>query len=47
MRRQEVPCACDPAFDELKTRIMKGIEETNTSPVVFRWNKFDLGWFLK
>jgi transposase len=29
--------------DELKTRILKGIAEINTSPVVFRWNKFDLG----
>lgn len=29
--------------DELKTRIMKGIDEINASPVVFRWNKFDLG----
>jgi len=29
--------------DELKTRILKGIAEINTSPVVFRWNKFELG----
>ena len=29
--------------DELKTRILKGIAEINASPVVFRWNKFDLG----
>ncbi len=29
--------------DELKTRILKGIAEINDSPVVFRWNKFDLG----
>ena len=29
--------------DELKTRILKGIAEFNASPVVFRWNKFDLG----
>ena len=28
---------------ELKTRILKGIAEINASPVVFRWNKFDLG----
>ncbi len=31
------------SIDELKTRILKGIEEFNASPVVFRWNKFDLG----
>ena len=30
------------SIDELKTRILKGIEEFNSSPVVFRWNKFDL-----
>ena len=29
--------------DELKTRILRGIAEINASPVVFRWNKFDLG----
>ena len=29
--------------DELKTRILKGIAEINDSPMVFRWNKFDLG----
>jgi len=29
--------------DELKTRILKGVAEINASPVVFRWNKFDLG----
>jgi transposase len=29
--------------DDLKQRILKGIEEINASPVVFRWNKFDLG----
>ena len=29
--------------DELKERILKGIAEFNASPVVFRWNKFDLG----
>jgi len=29
--------------DELKERILKGIAEINASPVVFRWNKFDLG----
>jgi len=27
---------------ELKARILKGIDEFNASPVVFRWNKFDL-----
>ena len=31
------------SVDELKARIMKGIDEINASPVVFRWNKFDLG----
>ena len=29
--------------DDLKQRILKGIAEINTAPVVFRWNKFDLG----
>ena len=29
--------------DELKARILTGIAEFNASPVVFRWNKFDLG----
>lgn len=29
--------------DELKERILKGIAEINAAPVVFRWNKFDLG----
>ncbi|MHB0980221.1 MAG: IS630 family transposase [Thermoleophilia bacterium] len=29
--------------EELKARILLGIEEFNASPVVFRWNKFDLG----
>ena len=24
-------------------RILKGIEEINAAPVVFRWNPFDLG----
>lgn len=28
--------------DELKERILKGITEFNSSPVVFRWGKFDL-----
>ena len=31
------------SIEELKTRILKGIDEFNASPVVFRWNKFDLG----
>jgi transposase len=31
------------SLDELKTRILKGVDEFNASPVVFRWNKFDLG----
>ena len=29
------------SINELKTRILLGIEEFNASPV--RWNKFDLG----
>jgi len=29
--------------DELKDRILKGIAEFNAAPVVFQWNKFDLG----
>lgn len=28
--------------EELKERILKGISEINSSPVVFRWKKFDL-----
>ena len=31
------------SIDELKSRILMGIAEINASPVVFRWNKFDLG----
>ena len=31
------------SLDELKTRILKGVDEMNQIPVVFRWNKFDLG----
>jgi transposase len=31
------------SVDELKARILQGIAEINDSPVVFRWNKFDLG----
>ena len=30
------------SVDELKERILKGIAEFNATPVVFRWNKFDL-----
>ena len=29
--------------EELRERILKGIAEINAAPVVFRWNKFDLG----
>lgn len=29
--------------EELKQRILQGVAEINASPVVFRWNKFDLG----
>jgi transposase len=29
--------------EELKQRVLKGIAEINAAPVVFRWNKFDLG----
>jgi transposase len=29
--------------DQLKARILQGIDEINAAPVVFRWNKFDLG----
>jgi transposase len=29
--------------DELRMRILKGIAEFNAAPVVFHWNKFDLG----
>jgi len=31
------------SIDELKLRILKGVDEFNACPVVFRWNKFDLG----
>ena len=31
------------SIDELKVRILKGIDEMNQLPVVFRWNKFDIG----
>ena len=29
--------------DELKMRILQGVDEMNSLPVVFRWNKFDIG----
>ena len=29
--------------DELKVRILQGVDELNATPVVFRWKKFDLG----
>ena len=29
--------------EELKLRILEGVAEINASPVVFRWDKFDLG----
>jgi hypothetical protein len=31
------------SLDELKARIIKGVDEMNHLPVVFRWNKFDIG----
>ena len=31
------------SVDELKSRILKGIDKMNQLPVVFRWNKFDIG----
>ena len=31
------------SVDELKARILAGVAEFNDAPVVFRWNKFDLG----
>ena len=31
------------SVDELKMRILKGVDEMNQLPVVFRWNKFDIG----
>jgi transposase len=31
------------SIDELKVRILKGVDEFNDTPVVFHWNKFDLG----
>ncbi|MFZ1444590.1 MAG: IS630 family transposase, partial [Candidatus Dechloromonas phosphoritropha] len=30
------------SIHELKARILKGIDEMNATPVVFRWKKFDL-----
>ena len=32
-----------PSKEALKQRILQGITEINAAPVVFRWNKFDLG----
>ncbi|MBF6558354.1 MAG: IS630 family transposase [Acidimicrobiales bacterium] len=31
------------SIDELKVRILQGVDEFNDTPVVFHWNKFDLG----
>lgn len=31
------------SIGELKERILKGIEEMNANPVIYRWKKFDLG----
>ncbi len=31
------------SVDELKVRILQGIDEFNEAPIVFHWNKFDLG----
>lgn len=31
------------SLDEPRTRIFKGVDEMNHLPVVFRWNKFDIG----
>lgn len=31
------------SIEELKRRILKGIDEFNEAPVIFKWNKFDLG----
>ncbi len=31
------------SLDEVKARILQGVDEFNEAPVVFRWNKFDLG----
>jgi transposase len=30
------------SWNELRSRILKGIEEINTAPVVHRWKKFDI-----
>jgi hypothetical protein len=29
--------------EELKNRILQGIDEINSAPVVHRWKKFDFG----
>ena len=31
------------SLDELKARLLKGIDEISPLPVAFRWNKFDIG----
>jgi hypothetical protein len=31
------------SVEELRVRILKGIDEMNASPVIFRWKRFDLG----
>ena len=31
------------SIEDLKSRIAKGIDEFNDAPVIFKWNKFDLG----
>ena len=31
------------SVEELKARILQGVAEINASPVVFHWNKLDLG----
>ena len=30
------------SWDELKERILKGVDEFNENPIVFRWTKFAL-----
>ena len=31
------------SIDGLRVRILKGVDEFNEAPVLFRWNRFDLG----
>ena len=31
------------SLDELRQRIRSGVDEMNQLPVVFRWNRFDIG----